>query len=187
MTPRRKYVARHEAGHAVAALVSYRSLGWPASLLRDATVIESGDIYGAVSWVHTYCPQPASVVRAFTATPEIVAALVPQCKWAIVVSLAGIEADAKLSRVFGALAAMRGGASDYEFANRALADLAIMTGGTPSLDVFERLATSIVRIEIEAIKAVADALHNRGTMTGPEIEATAAPLLSGIIHKVADS
>lgn len=183
---RRKYVAHHEAGHAVAALVAYRALGWPASLLREATAIADGAIYGQVSWLHTYSPQSASVVKAFAANPEIVAGLIPKCKWAIVVSLAGIEADARLSRVSGGFAAMRGGASDYEDAYRALADLAIMTNGTPTLDGFERLASSIVRSELQAIRAVAEAMHRRGTMTGGELEAIAAPLLSGIVHKVAD-
>ena len=186
MRPRRKYVSRHEAGHAVAALVAYRALGWPASLLREATVIESGENRGAVSWVHTYSPQSPALADLYAMNAEVIRLLVPQCKWAIIVALAGVEADAKLSRVSGAFAFIRGGESDYVFAKMAADNLARLTGKPASLELFEFAAKSLVRIEATAIRAVADALHHRGTMTGPEIDAVAAPALSGIVHKVAE-
>ena len=75
MRPRRKYVSRHEAGHAVAALVAYRALGWPASLLREATVIESGENRGAVSWVHTYSPQSPALADLYAMNAEVTEAL----------------------------------------------------------------------------------------------------------------
>jgi hypothetical protein len=187
------HTARHEAGHAVAAIVMFQGLGrnhpsFDRVLIRPGAagphVNRRGipiDCVGLVERVNSWTPRVMPLDSLRTLDPEVKSKFLTNMKIEIVVSLAGPFAQARSmggkSRRSARWDALFGGCiPDYETAKAVIREMRAMAG-RGSLRAFEGQTHDLVKSAWPAIEALADRLLEKHEIAHDEALAIASPLL----------
>jgi hypothetical protein len=175
-----RYVAVHEAGHAVASWHVQQMLGrdrcqFERVFIRTPEEVSAGpyidqrgrpiQCIGLMEGPSRYNP---GVFNPISAPPDIRSLHRQNMEAEVITSLAGPIAEARIRKCSLAAAYLVGGKDDYDMAKRCVADFEGEADMSEAFGKLQERAGTIVRQRWSSVLALADKLRVHRSVTGPE-------------------